>query len=120
MVMRRVTAVGSDGSGGGDPGGAVSGVDEDVEHVLTLSHSGGGVGADRGEFFGAAQGRHAAGDLDPQFRHPDGLLSGVVIDTDGGVVGEPLVVLPPVDHPGEQGVVLGCQLRGPPRGGVLA
>jgi hypothetical protein len=80
--------------GGWDPGFAVGGLDEDVEHVLAVA--GGGVGADGGEFLGAGESSQATGDLDTQFRHSDGPLGWVVVEADSRVGCVPLVVLPPV------------------------
>ena len=44
-----------------DPGVAVGGLDEGVEHVVAVAGCGGDVGADRGELFGAGEGAQAAG-----------------------------------------------------------
>src|SRR5664280_120053 len=58
-------------------------------------------------------------DPHPGVRHRHNAAIGIIIEIDLGVVGVAEVVVPPVDHAGEQGVVLAFQLHGPPAGGGL-
>jgi hypothetical protein len=78
--------------------------DEDVDCGDTVAGGGGEVGADRPEFIGAGHGAHATGDLDPEFAHPDGLLSCVVGERDAQVAGEPQTVGLAAAQPRGQGV----------------
>ena len=112
--------MGGGSDGGGDPGGPNGGLDEDVEHVLANPSSGGKVGADGHEVLSATQRTRTPGDLDSRLRHPDRLLSPVIVKGNQRIAGEAEVVGPPVDHAGEQSVVLAFQFRGTPTGGGLA
>ena len=113
-------------SGFRDPGPALEGESEGFEGAQSVAGGGGEVGPDRAEFFRAGHGAQAAGDLDAELAHPDGLLSRVIAERDAQVAGEPEVVGLAVLHPRGEGVPLLLELalaggvEGGPGGGGLA